>query len=65
MVALYDYGEDSSRRSDLTAPSLTLLSVMSKLSVHSPSPSATSDQDIVKCNKLAIKHKCVRPNDPP
>mmetsp|Transcript_22805 Transcript_22805/g.51432 ORF Transcript_22805/g.51432 Transcript_22805/m.51432 type:complete len:235 (+) Transcript_22805:86-790(+) len=37
--------------------------LMSKLSVHSPSPSATSDQDIVKCNKLAIKHKLISPKE--
>ena len=36
---------------------IALSTVISELSVHVPSKSAISDQDIVKCNKMAVQHK--------
>lgn len=37
--------------------------VISELSVHQPSKPAISDQDIVKCNKMAVKNKLISAKD--
>ncbi len=38
-------------------------SLMTQLSVHTPSAVAISDQDIVRCNKLAVREKAISAKD--